>query len=167
MTTLLSRTYWNYIWQPLIIFAFLAIILNVFLFTEHVSDIAWAVGTGSLASSAYLVFAKPSTVSARPLCLIVSYVLAITCGLVTHYLGDLLLLTHDQLFWMSFLAAFSATITLLFMVWMNVEHPPAIGMALVCVIDLRDYHTLIIVLGAVTVLVILKLALSRWLRDLY
>ena len=160
-------TPWNYIWQPLIIFIFLVAILNIFLLAEHTSNIAWAVGAGSLASSAYLVFAKPSAVAAHPLRLIVAYVLAIVCGLLTHYLGDALLLRQHQFFWISFLAAFAVIVTLLLMIWMKAEHPPAVGMALVFVIDLKDYHTSIVVLGAITVLVVLKMALGRWLCDLY
>lgn len=95
-------TPWNYIWQPLIIFIFLVAILNIFLLAEHTSNIAWAVGAGSLASSAYLVFAKPSAVAAHPLRLIVAYVLAIVCGLLTHYLGDALLLRQHQFFGLVF-----------------------------------------------------------------
>lgn len=167
MTPRFHRTYWNYIWQPLIIFIFLTVILNIFLFTEYSSNVVWAVGVGSLASSAYLVFAKPSAVSAHPLRLIVAYVLAIVCGMLTHYVGESVLTLTHHYFWISFLAAFSVVITLLLMIWFKAEHPPAVGMALVFVIDLKDYRTSIIVLGAITILVVLKLALSRWLRDLY
>ena len=161
------RTAWNYIWQPAIVFIFLVTILNIFLFEEHLSNVAWAVGAGSLASSAYLVFAKPSAVSAHPLRLIVAYVLAIVCGMTTHYLGDTFLLAKLGYLWISVLAAFAVVVTILLMLWMKADHPPAVGMALVFVIDLKDYRTSVIVLSAITVLVILKLALGRWLRDLY
>ncbi|MCX7121501.1 MAG: HPP family protein [Gammaproteobacteria bacterium] len=167
MTTHPHRTYWNYIWQPFIIFMFLTAILNIFLFAEYTTNVVWAVGVGSLASSAYLVFAKPSAVSAHPMRLIVAYVLAIVCGMLTHYAGESVLTLAHHYFWISFLAALAVVITLLLMIWFKAEHPPAVGMALVFVIDLKDYRTSIIVLGAITILVILKLMLSRWLSDLY
>jgi CBS domain-containing membrane protein len=152
---------WNYIWQTTLIFVFLIAVLNMLLFSERVSNIAWAVGAGSLASSAYFVLSKTSAVEAH------SYILAISCGMITHYIGGKVLLFPHGFFWMSFLAAFAVVATLLLMIWVKAEHPPAVGMALVLVIDLKDYYTSIIVLVAITVLVTLKLVLRPWLRDLY
>lgn len=149
------------------IFGFLAAVLTIFLFADRASDVVWAVGAGSLASSAYIVFSKPSAVSSHPLRLIVAYVVAIVCGMATHYIGNIILSLTNQFFWVAFLGAFAVLITLWLMLWLHVEHPPAVGMALVFVIDLRDYRTSIIVLGAITVLVILKTALQPWMRDLY
>ena len=167
MTTTHRATVANYIWQPLLIFIFLMALLSVFLFEQYSANVVWAVGVGSLASSAYIVFAKPSSVSAHPVRLIVAYVLAIVCGMTTHYLGEIILIFSNHFVWISFLGAFAVVITLLFMLWMKAEHPPAVGMALVFVIDLKDYRTSVVVLCAITFLVVLKLTLNRWLRDLY
>jgi hypothetical protein len=53
------------------------------------------------------------------------------------------------------------------MLWLNTEHPPAVGMALVFVIDLKDYRTSILIIAAITLLVFLKLLLNRQLSDLF
>ncbi|PIZ03626.1 MAG: hypothetical protein COY58_08420 [Gammaproteobacteria bacterium CG_4_10_14_0_8_um_filter_38_16] len=154
----------NYIWQPAIIFLF--VILNLFYHTAK-SDVLWAVGAGSLASSAFIIFSKPSSVSAHPLRLIVAYVVAILCGMLLHVMGGLLLYSGYGFVWISFLASVSVVVCLFLMMGLKIEHPPAVGMALVFVIDLKDYRTSILIIAAITVLVLLKLLLNRQLSDLF
>lgn len=156
----------NYIFQPAIIFIFLFIILNLFYHTAQ-SDVLWAVGSGSLASSAFTVFLRPSAISAHPLRLIVAYVIAILCGMLLHVVGEDLLYAGHTFVWMSFLASAAVIVCVYLMFWLKVEHPPAVGMALVFVIDLKDYRTSILIIAAITVLVLLKLALNRKLSDLF
>src|SRR3990167_9225083 len=74
----------NYIWQPLIIFIFLTSTLILFFLLENAVNAVWAVGVGSLASTSYLVFAKPSATASHPFRFVVSYVIAIVCGLLMH-----------------------------------------------------------------------------------
>ncbi|HLB56566.1 MAG TPA: HPP family protein [Coxiellaceae bacterium] len=161
-----TATIWNYIWQPLIILIFLFSILNLFYHTAQ-SDILWAVGAGSLASSAFIIFSKPSSVTAHPLRLIVAYVIAILCGMLLHIMGETLLYAGHSFVWLSFLASIAVIVCLYFMFWLNVEHPPAVGMALVFVIDLKDYRTSVLIIAAITLLVVIKLILNRKLSDLF
>ena len=157
----------NYIWQPIVIFIFLSIILIVFFLIDSAVSVVWAVGVGSLASSAYLVFAKPSATASHPFRFVISYVIAIVCGLLMHYLGDYFLSHGQNTLYISILAALSVVITMLLMIWLRIDHPPAVGMALVFVIDLKDYRTSIIVICAITVMMMLKFLLNPWLRDLF
>jgi CBS-domain-containing membrane protein len=161
-----SPTWKNYLWQPFVIFVFLTAVLAVFFFFDSAVDVVWAVGVGSLASSAYLVFVKPSATASHSFRLIVSYVIAVVCGLLIHYLGEYFLFHGQDTVYISVLAALSVIITILLMIWLRIDHPPAVGMALVFVIDLKDYQTSIIVIGAIIIMMILKLLLNPWLRDL-
>lgn len=161
-----TATTWNYIWQPFIIFVFLFSILNLFYHTAQ-SDILWAVGAGSLASSAFIIFSKPSSVTAHPLRLIVAYVIAILCGMLLHIMSETLLYAGHSFVWLSFFASVAVIASLYFMFLLNVEHPPAVGMALVFVIDLKDYRTSVLIIAAITLLVLIKLILNRQLSDLF
>jgi CBS-domain-containing membrane protein len=161
-----SPTWKNYIWQPLMIIVFLTCVLSVFFLIESTVSVVWAVGVGSLASTSYLVFAKPSATASHPFRFVISYVIAIVCGLLVHYLSEYFLLHGHGFLYLSVLAALSVVITMLLMIWLRLDHPPAVGMALVFVIDLKDYRTSIIVIGAVTIMMILKILLNPWLKDL-
>ena len=135
----------NYIWQPLMVFIFLWLCLHFFYMTAQ-TDALWAVGGGSLASSAYLLFAKPNSTPAHPVRFVVAYVIAVLCGIAMHW--SLLHFTVAPLFacpypgfcWTGFFAALSVMITFMFLIGLRMDHPPALGMALVLVIDSRDYH---------------------------
>ena len=156
----------NYIWQPLIIFIFLTSTLILFFLLENAVNAVWAVGVGSLASTSYLVFAKPSATASHPFRFVVSYVIAIVCGLLMHYISDYFLQNDYGLFFLSVFAALSVLITMLLMIWLRLDHPPAVGMALVFVIDLKDYRTSVIVIAVVTLMMLFKILLKPWLRDL-
>ena len=161
----------NYIWQPLMVFIFLWLCLHFFYMTAQ-TDALWAVGGGSLASSAYLLFAKPNSTPAHPVRFVVAYVIAVLCGIAMHW--SLLHFTVAPLFacpypgfcLTGFFAALSVMITFMFLIGLRMDHPPALGMALVLVIDSRDYRTALLVIAAVALLVLLKFLFNPWLRDL-
>lgn len=156
----------HYFFQPLIIFVFLFLILVVFYQTAH-STILWAVGAGSLASSAFILFSKPSAVSAHPFHLAFSYIIAILSGVFFHFIAITVLSSGEPYIWMSFFAALSVITCFYAMYYWKLEHPPAAGMALVCVIDLQDIMTLVIIVFAVVVLISTRLLLRSYLRDLF
>jgi CBS domain-containing membrane protein len=130
----------------------------------------WAIGASSLASSAYLVFTNPSSPVARYHRIIGGYLVSVLVGLLIH-----ILLSHisqhmqihttiPHLFWIT--ASIAVGISMLLMVLLGYEHPPAAGVALVLVLDINDYSTLFVILGAAAVLALLKKLLKYTLVDL-
>ena len=162
----------NYIWQTSALFVFLTGALLLF-YLHASSNILWAVGAGSLASSAYIVFSKPSSVASSPLNMLVAYVIAIVVGIffrvvVEHWwvsCADFFQINHFC--WPGVIAALAVVVSLLIMAAVRIEHPPAAGMALILVLDVHDYQTLVIILMSVVVLALLKRLLKPWLKDLF
>lgn len=162
----------NYIWQMLLLFVFLSAVL--FLFYWHASsNVLWAVGVGSLASSAYIVFSKPSSPSGKPTNIFVAYLIAICVGIFFRFFVENWLMHCTNFFeihqfcWPGVIAALAVVISVLLMAAVHVEHPPAAGMALILVLDVQDYQTLIIIFMSVIVLALLKMVLRPWLVDLF
>ncbi|MCB1827036.1 MAG: HPP family protein [Coxiellaceae bacterium] len=168
----MNKSRWAHlIWQPLIAVMFVIVVL---LFMDHFasSDVLWAVGAGALSSSSYIVFGKPSGASAQPKNILGGYLVGIIVGfllrIVIMHLHDLdcgfLGTAHFHL--IGLIAAFSVGMSLFVMSLLKFEHPPAAGMALVLVIDMRDYDEILLVLIAAVLLAIIRRLLSKKLVDL-
>jgi len=133
----------------------------------------WAVGAGSLASSSYIVFGKPSKLAANSSHILTSYVVAMCVGIFLRYVVEMHLLSRSSLFveyrffFDSFVAALAVAFTLIITARLHMDHPPAAGIALVLVLDVRDYQTLIIILFSVIMLSFFSFALRRWMCDLF
>lgn len=166
-----KHTWSNLIWQPLLAVIFISIVL---FFMDHysTSDVLWAVGAGSLSSSSYIVFGSPSLKSALPEKIIGGYVIGILTGFLLRFAimyshhHECGLFGMPNFYMIAFLAAISVGLCLFFMALLRVQHPPAAGMALILVIDMRDYIEILIVLLASLLLAIVRYALRNRLVDL-
>lgn len=137
------------------------------------SPIMWAVGSSSLASSAYLIFASPSSQAAAARRLVGSYAIAIVCGIIIRHFATWLMaehgvmllgLTHDpHMYWLS--GAVSVGVSMFVMLLFRLQHPPAAGMALVMVIDQRSYEGILAIFFLAVLLAIIKIVLRRYLCD--
>ncbi len=162
----------NYIWQSALLVLFVFTSLMLF-YWRMSANVLWAVGASSLASSAYIVFGKPSSVAARPQNIILAYIVAMTVGIFCrlifelHLLDSIYDLSYLQFYWNGLFAAIAVALSLVITVKLRLDHPPSAGVALVLVIDVQDYHTLIIVLFSVIMLSLLSLAFRRRMRDLF
>lgn len=163
---------WSHlIWQPLVAIIFVIFIL---FFMNHFanSDVLWAVGAGSLSSSSYIVFGKPSCAAAQPKKIIGGYLVGILTGfslrIITMQFHDFecMLLGTPHFHLIALVAAVSVGLSLFFMALLKLEHPPAAGMALVLVIDMRDYNEILIVVIAAMLLALIHRLFSRRLVDL-
>lgn len=161
-----------YVLQPLLLVLFIFGILMLF-YLHARSAILSAVGAGSLASSAYIVFGKPSNLTARFSHILTSYVVAICVGVFFRFVVEMQLLSHLHFFneyryyLDSVIAAVAVVFTLLITLKLHMDHPPAAGVTLVLVLDVQDYQTLIIILFSVIMLSFLSFALRRWMCDLF
>ncbi len=162
----------NLLWQTLLVVLFMSVVL--FAFNEATnSSVLWAVGTSSLASSAYIVFAMPQSIAARSHRVIGGYVVAIGVGIVFHQIlyalfqvfsSHFFFQEHPHTFWIS--ASIGVGISMLLMVLLGFQHPPAAGIALVLVLGTHDFKVLTVIIIAVGVLAILRKLLSPYLKNL-
>ena len=164
------RDHHNFLWQPLLMVLFLTGVLMLFYWHAGLT-ILWAVGAGALSSSAYIVFGKPSGATARSKNILASYSVAILLGMLFRFLTIqpwfLSFFSHCPFCWTGMVAAFAVAATLVVTSLLKLEHPPAAGLAIVLVLDVHDYQTLIIILFSVIMLSLLSFVFHRWMRDLF
>ena len=168
----MNKYSWSHlIWQPLVAIVFVVLVL---FFMNHFanSDVLWAVGAGSLSSSSYIVFGKSSSAAAQPKKIIGGYLVGILTGfalrVITMQFHDFecMLLGTPHFHLIALVAAVSVGLSLFFMALLKLEHPPAEGMALVLVIDMRDYDELLVLIIAAILLALIHRLFSRRLLDL-
>lgn len=166
------KVIWSHlIWQPLAAMVFMGIVL-FFLNLVATSAILWAVGAGSIASSCFVVFAHPSGKTSDPKSIVGSYAVAILTGEFINFIAGYFPIFHGvflettNIYALGCLAAFTVGLAIFLMVLFNLEHPPATGMALVLVLDIRDYRTLVVVFLAAVLLALIRKCLVRCLCDL-
>ncbi len=127
------------------------------------------IGATSLSASAFTVFAACDSSSARSKHILVGYLISLMIGLSCYLLSrtiDLYLFSETYLYTYEIFGAIALALSLLFMVLLNVPHPPAAGFSVGIVIDVWDADSLLVIMSAVIVLAILKTALKNWLINL-
>jgi CBS-domain-containing membrane protein len=166
-----QRSMWHLTMQPLLAMIFVFIVLLT-LSQVAISPLLWAVGGSSLASSAFIVFGRPSSPSAQPWRVICGYAIGIIVGFGVRALFKPIHVFHvdflsdPRFFMLALSAAIAVGVTFLFMILLNIKHPPAAGIALVLVINLQDYNVLYVIFLAAVVLALLRQGLNKFLCDL-
>lgn len=166
-----KRRFWHLILQPLAAVLFLFSALIVF-HEVAVSTLLWALGAGSLASSTYTVFGKPSSKAARPFCMVNAYLLALLVSVIVRFVAEGFFLLHQgpivatPSLWTGFMGAVAVGCSLFLMAIFGLEHPPAAGMSLVLVLDVHSYETLLVIVGFSCLLAIIRWVFDRWLTDI-
>lgn len=143
---------------------------------DHVaaSQIIWAAGASTLASSTYIVFCAPKAVVAKPQKIVGAYIIAVLCGEVMRYLANLVCSAiascqpggPGYLHVFEVAAAISVGVALLLMVLFKSEHPPAAGLAVVMVLDIRNVEALAVIFGAAVILSLIRIIFRRFLCNL-
>lgn len=153
--------------------------LAVLLLTDSLSDAALAAG---LASSVIILFMHPSSRAATPRALVGGHMLALGVGsglsLLFFSTDGVSVLEHITLVEKGMpiiegvgllrvlpLAA-SVGILIVMMAVTDTEHPPAAGTVLGVASRAWDLHTTAVIIGAIVLLVCIKVVLHRYLRDL-
>ena len=161
----------NILWQPVGAIIFIAAVLFA-LNSLGCSAILWAIGAGALSSSANCVFTHPDRDVSQPKHIILGYVIGMVCGLAVRFLINLshAWLHTDSLHafshYLTLVAAVVVGIVLWVMVYCKCEHPPATGLALVLVIDLKHYDILFVIMAAAIVLAGIKALFAKHLVSL-
>jgi len=142
---------WHFIFQISAAVILMAFVLFLMSFRSS-SELLWALGAGSLASSIFIVFTLPQSLAAEPRRLIGGYFLAILIGVITHiFLMHLFhavtahfIVQNLRIFWIS--SALAMGITMILMIIFNCQHPPAAGVSIVLVLNIQEYTTVIVIL---------------------
>jgi hypothetical protein len=162
------------LWQCIAAIVYVTFVL-VCLDIVSSNQLLWAVGSSSLASSAYLVFSQPRCSSSNELHLLGGYFIAIVCGLLVRHLAvgvmqhwqlpSWLVIAHDpHMFWMS--GSIAVGITMVLMLIFHLEHPPAAGLSLVLVIEQRSYEIVAVMFLLVVLLAGIQMLFKRRLCNL-
>ena len=137
------------------------------------SQLIWAAGASTLASSAFIVFVLPDAIVAKPFKIIGSYLIAMGCGAAIRGLAMAVCaifpqctagIPHSHLFEIA--AAVAVGLSLLVMVLCRSEHPPAAGLAVVMVLDIRTPIALVIILAGAIILAMIRFIFRRKLLNL-
>ncbi|OGO94481.1 MAG: hypothetical protein A3F41_05835 [Coxiella sp. RIFCSPHIGHO2_12_FULL_44_14] len=138
------------------------------------SQILWAVGASTLASSAFIVFVTPKAVVAAPYKIIVSYLIALLCAVMVRLATSSLCTAFSlctvggvpgvHVFEVA--AAISLGISILLMVLLRSEHPPAAGLAVVMVLEIHNAEALAVILVSAVILAAIRLVFRNRLINL-
>jgi CBS-domain-containing membrane protein len=158
--------------QPGLAVLYVAFILFLLSLVDSKATLLWAIGVGALSSSSYIVFVTPQAPVARSRRILGGYFVGITTGLIVHLiLSKIYTLMPENsyfhashLFWMS--AAITVGLSMLMMIIFSVEHPPAVGVSLVLVLNLDGYMTLFLIFIGAIILSCIKWLLRKWLINL-
>lgn len=142
---------------------------------DHVatSRILWAAGASSLASTTYIVFCLPRSASAAFSRLFPAYLVAILIGLLMRYLVTQVCfflpyckigIPYMTVFEIA--AAFSVGLSLLVMILLSIQHPPAAGLSVVMVLDVHNFPVVMTILSASLLLGLIRTFFYRYLHDL-
>ena len=169
----LHEIFWNLIWQVALAVVFMTLVLLVLGYFAQ-SPIIWAVGAGALAASSFLVFAAPKSPVSRPGHIIWGYAIGMLTGLFLHYVltqlygillhHETMFAHHKNIFWVA--ASLALGLSIILMVIFDKTHPPAVGMSIVLVLDIRHYFIILVLFACANMLALLRYGLSNHLKNL-
>ncbi len=154
----------SYILQSLLAVVAVAAILYFVEVVTHAAIVA------ALGSTAFIVFAMPHSITARPRRLIGGHVVGLFSGAVCYFaflagpLGEFI--AGSELF-ILLVYALAVGISIFLMTVTNTEHPPASGTALGIVAHAWSYQIAIFILLSAICLAIVRRLLGSRLRDLF
>ena len=148
------RLYWrNYVLQSLLATSVMVIVF-MFLSLENVVVVA------SIGSTAFVIFALPNSITAKPRNVIGG-------NLVGLFSGSVCALIPQQIYVVSLIAyALAVGLSIFIMVVIDTEHPPASGLALGVAITGFTWNVGIAVITAVVVLSLVHHFCKPMIRDL-
>ena len=154
----------SYIWQSFLAVVALSVILYFVEVLTHAAIVA------ALGSTAFIVFAMPHSLTARPRRLIGGHVVGLMAGTFCHYAflaGPLGKLLTRWEFTTLFIYALAVGLSIFLMTITNTEHPPAAGTALGIVAHEWSCEVVIFLILAVIILAIVRRLLMSRLKDLF
>ena len=142
------------------------VMLAILAFVNSLSSAAIAAG---LASSVVGIFVAPSNRTARIRSVVGGHGVALVLGAAVSailFLGPVESFLVDRTILHNLSLAIAVGLVMLLMAITNTEHPPAAGTALGMASREFDILIFLSIIGAVTLLAVMKLAIRPYLRDL-
>lgn len=137
--------------------------------TVEQNGILGVVGSTSLGSSLFIMLSMPNCNAAHPKRVIGSYLIGLLVGAAFYYISLELIVLQKWLDfeWVYILTGGTAlAMTMIIMIFSDLSHPPAVGLALGVVFDPWNWWTLMMILACIVMLVVIKIIISPWLRNL-
>jgi len=161
----------HFLLQVLFAIIFMVFVL-VLMSLDSKSQILWALGAGALASSTFIIFTIPQSISAEPRRVVGGYLIAIIIGIGIHFLLTHVLhiisghfaIENIQIFWVS--AAISIGLAMISMVLLDCQHPPAAGISIVLVLNIQEYYTVAVIILSVIALALIRYFFRNYLINL-
>lgn len=148
------RLFWkNYIFQSFLATLTIFIVL-LFLSIEHAVIIA------SIGATAFIVFAMPKSITAKPRNVIGGHLVGLLSGCLCA------LIPHPSFLYSILLYSLAVGLSIFVMVVTDTEHPPASGTALGFAITGFDLNTAIALMISVIILSLAHYLLRPYLKDL-
>ncbi|MBI5447576.1 MAG: HPP family protein [Gammaproteobacteria bacterium] len=145
------------------IFAGLCLVIILAFYNQFSDHLIFnVIGLSSIASTIFLIFTAPHTLSGQNKSIIGGYAIAIVIGVSCHYLlHNPYIATkfspHLQSYFLLFCGGLTVFLAILFMTLLKMPHPPAMGFALGLVIDSWEPHqALVLVFCIIVVLTVIK-----------
>jgi len=154
--------------KKMYIFQCIAATVVVYLVLTALSVISNYLVIASIASTSFVIFAGPHSERARARYVFGGYIIGTLSGIASyyslHYFSDLLPVFAPHL--TEVFAALAVGFSLFFMVILDLEHPPASGVALALVINNWGLRTLCVTFFALCILVYARYLLRKRLIQL-
>ena len=141
-------------------------ILAVHFFLDILNETAIITALGA---SAFIVFTMPTQYSSDPRRLIGGYIVGLVVGYFFYLISTLDIVTKligNHTTKLIMFGSVAIGFAIFIMAVTNTEHAPAAGIALGLVINRWDYITILFIIVAILWLIIVKLALKKYLMDL-
>lgn len=153
------RQYWkNYVFQSLFATVVIFLILLSLSFQEDAVIIA------SLGATTFIVFAMPEQVTAKSRNIIGGYIVGFSCGWICSLFPIETLMGKPIGY--SLLYAAAVGLSIFIMVIVDMEHPPASGVALGVAIKGFSVVVIISIIASVVILTVIHHFFKKYLRDL-
>ncbi|MBD3264035.1 MAG: HPP family protein [Candidatus Omnitrophica bacterium] len=148
------KTLWkNYLLQSFL--ASLAIfIVLLFLSLKHTVIVV------SIGATAFIIFAMPESLTARPRNVIGGYIIGIITGVIFSFLP------HNSFLFSTIVYSLAVGFSIFFMVATDTEHPPASGIALGLTVEALAWEVVLITFVSAVVLSCTKYCFRRYLKNL-
>lgn len=153
------RVFWkNYVFQSL--FATFAVF--ILLLSLNTRDDAAIIA--SLGASAFIIFAMPKYITARPRNIIGGHLIGLSCGILCAAIPHTIFVDHLVTY--SFYCVLAVGLSIFLMVITDTEHPPAAGTALGVVIKGFSLNVTIAVIVSAVILSLIRHILKNKMKDL-
>lgn len=159
---------WAYIWQPVAAAVYILVVLMGFETIGKI-DVLGAIGLSALASSAFICFTQQERAGLTLRHLLGGYCIAMLAGSLFKAVTAIASYTENPLTYghtLIICAILAAGVAMLFMVILNMEHPPAAGLAIGLVLEAWSLRTLAAIIVAILLLFALRLLLKPYMRNL-